>query len=192
MQHFYAYISRLKLIQRWGLMRNTQPENDAEHSLQVAFIAHGLALIAKHKLNKDVDTEFVLALACYHDISEVITGDLPTPIKYKNRDLKNSYKAIEEGAQDRLLEMLNEPLKSEYAKYIKPDESTLEWKLVKAADRICAYIKCVEEEKAGNQEFINAKKTIYESIINMNLKEVEIFIEESLNSFSLSLDEISK
>lgn len=191
MQHFYAYISRLKLIRRWGLMRNTQPENDMEHSLQVAFVAHGLALLAKTKYQKQVDPNLTLALACYHDVSEVITGDLPTPVKYKNRDIKNSYKELESKACEQLLMMLHEPLRNEYKDYILPDEESYEWKLVKAADKLCAYIKCVEEVKAGNEEFIQAKKSIYASIEAMDMDEVRDFIIDSLPSFSLSLDELS-
>lgn len=191
MQHFYAYISRLKLIRRWGLMRNTQPENDMEHSLQVAFVAHGLALLAKTKYQKPVDPNLTLALACYHDVSEVITGDLPTPVKYKNRDIKNSYKELESKACEQLLMMLHEPLRNEYKGYILPNEESYEWKLVKAADKLCAYIKCVEEVKAGNEEFAQAKKSIYASIEAMDMDEVRDFIIDSLPSFSLSLDELS-
>ncbi len=192
MQHFYAYISRLKLIQRWGLMRSTQAENDMEHTMQVVFISHGLALIANTKFNKNIDTELVIALAAYHDVGEVITGDLPTPVKYNNPTIEQSYKELENMANDHLLSMLDEPLKGEYAKYLKPDKNSYEWKLVKAADKISAYIKCIEEEKAGNQEFLNAKKTIYQSILAMDMPEVQLFVEESLPSFSLSLDEISQ
>lgn len=191
MQHFYAYISRLKLIHRWGLMRNTQSENDMEHSLQVAFVAHGLALIAKTKYHKEVDPNLTLALACYHDVSEVITGDLPTPVKYQNRDIKNSYKNLEEKACEQLLSMLHEPLQKEYQPYLLPDSESYEWQLVKAADKLCAYIKCVEEVKAGNEEFLQAKKTIYASIEAMDIDEVRDFIIDSLPSFSLSLDELS-
>ena len=192
MQHFYAYISRLKLIRRWGLMRNTLPENDMEHSLQVAFIAHGLALIAKTKYQKPVDPNLTLALACYHDVSEVITGDLPTPVKYHNPAIKSSYKDLEAKACESLLDMLQEPLRTEYTPYLIPDENCYEAKLVKAADKICAYIKCVEEVKAGNEEFIQAKKTIYTTIEAMDMDEVRDFIIESLPGFSLSLDELSK
>ncbi len=192
MQHFYAYISRLKLIRRWGLMRNTLPENDMEHSLQVAFVAHGLALIAKTKYRKPVDPNLTLALACYHDVSEVITGDLPTPVKYHNPAIKSSYKDLEAKACESLIDMLQEPLRTEYIPYLMPDESSYEAKLVKAADKICAYIKCVEEVKAGNEEFIQAKKTIYTAIEAMDMDEVRDFIIESLPSFSLSLDELSK
>lgn len=192
MQHFFAYISRLKLIRRWGLMRNTQSENDSEHSLQVAFVAHGLALIAKNKYNKDVNPEKVVTLACYHDVSEVITGDLPTPVKYSNKDIKNSYKQLEESACKTLLSMLKPEYRDSYSKYLLPDKNTFESKLVKAADKICAYIKCVEEVEAGNKEFAQAKKTIFNSIEALNMEEVNDFMKENIPSFSMSLDEISK
>lgn len=192
MQHFLSYISRLKLIRRWGLMRNTQSENDSEHSLQVAFVAHNLALIAKNKFNKDVNPEKAIALACYHDVSEVITGDLPTPVKYSNKDIKTSYKKLEESACEHLLTMVKPEYRDDYAKYLLPDTSTYEYKLMKAADRICAYIKCVEEVQAGNKEFDQAKNTIYNSIIALNMVEVNEFMGESIQSFSMSLDEISK
>ncbi|MDY5730202.1 MAG: 5'-deoxynucleotidase [Eubacteriales bacterium] len=192
MQHFYAYISRLKYIRRWGLMRNTQEENDMEHSLQVAFIAHGLALYAKYELKKEVDPNLVMALACYHDVSEVITGDLPTPIKYKNEDIKQSYKQLENNACQQLLKMLHKPMRAIYEPYLQPDESIYEWKLVKAADKLCAYIKCLEEVKAGNSEFLQAKKTVYNSILAMQMEEVQHFILHSLDSFGLSLDELSQ
>lgn len=193
MQHFYAYVSRLKLIKRWGLMRNIIPENDMEHSLQVAFIAHGLAILSKIKFGrKDINPEYALSLAAYHDVSEVITGDLPTPIKYKNAEIKNSYKQLEDRACDQLLNMLNEDLKSEYIEYLKPDTSSYEWKLVKAADKLCAYIKCLEEELAGNKEFLNAKSSIYQNLLDMNLPELNYFIENCLPSFALTLDQITK
>lgn len=191
MQKFYAYISRMKLIQRWGLMRNTQSENDMEHSLQVAIIAHGLANIANMKYKKNIDTEHVLALAIYHDVSEVITGDLPTPIKYHNNELKGAYKKLEHSANGLLLDMLNKEYRNEYEKYLIPDTAGYEWKLVKAADRLCAYIKCIEEEHAGNKEFLKAKESILKSIKSMNIPEVDIFMEESMPCFAMSLDELS-
>lgn len=192
MQHFYAYISRLKLIKRWGLMRNTQSENDSEHSLQVAFIAHGLAVISKYKYHKDVNLEKVVVLACYHDVSEVITGDLPTPIKYYNSNIKNSYKDLERTASMQLLNMLKPEYRDEYSSYLLPDKNTLEYKLVKAADKICAYIKCVEEVEAGNKEFEKAKSSIFSAIKALNMEEIDDFMQESIPSFSMSLDEISK
>lgn len=192
MYHFYAYLNRLRLIRRWGLMRNTVPENDMEHSMQAALIAHGLATLGRVRFQKDVNPEHVLALALYHDVGEVITGDLPTPVKYKNPDIETAYKRIEALACDQLTGMLPDDLQGEYKPYIDPDTGSYEWKLVKAADRICAYLKCVEEEKAGNREFDQAKITIRKSIDQNPLPEVRAFMQEFVPSFSLSLDELSK
>lgn len=192
MNHFFAYINRLKLIRRWGLMRNTLPENDMEHSMQVALIAHGLAALSKVRYQQDVDPGFVLALALYHDAGEVITGDMPTPVKYKNPDLQDAYKRLESLASTQLLGMLPGDMREEYRPYLTPDESLYEWKLVKAADRICAYLKCVEEQKMGNDEFDQAKLTIAQSIRQIPLPEVQAFMQEFVPSFSLSLDDLSK
>lgn len=192
MRHFYAYLSRLKLINRWGLMRNTQKENDAEHSFQAAIIAHGIALIAVKRYQKAINPEHVMAMAVYHDAHEVITGDMPTPIKYHNSKLKKEFNALEGVASDMLLHMLPDDLKSDYLPYLLPDESSDEWQIVKAADRICAYIKCLEESKAGNQEFDKAAKTILDSITAIDLPEVKAFFATFVPSFSLSLDELNQ
>ena len=191
MKHFFAYLSRMKLIQRWGLMRNIRPENDMEHALQAAIIAHGLAAIAVTRYHKQVNPEHVMALAIYHDAGEVITGDLPTPVKYHNPFMRIEYKKLEELAQQKLLSMLPNDLQPAYAPYLIHGEDTYDWKLVKAADRICAYIKCVEEEKAGNSEFIKAKASVYQSILEIDLPEVQAFMLEFVPSFGLSLDELS-
>lgn len=192
MNPFFAYLNRLKLIRRWGLMRNTVKENDMEHSMQCALIAHGLAALARARFGKDVDPEHVLSLALYHDAGEVITGDLPTPVKYKNPEIKSAYKRIEAMASEQLLDMLPPDLKDAYRPYIRPDESTYAWKLVKAADRICAYIKCIEEQNLGNREFDQAKASIHQSIIQSDLPEVAAFMAEFVPSFELSLDELSR
>ena len=191
MKHFFAYLSRMKLIQRWGLMRNIRPENDMEHALQAAIIAHGLAAIAVTRYHKHVNPEHVMALAIYHDAGEVITGDLPTPVKYHNPFMRTEYKKLEELAQQKLLSMLPNDLQPAYAPYLIHGEDTYDWKLVKAADRICAYIKCVEEEKAGNSEFVKAKASVYQSILEIDLPEVQAFMLEFVPSFGLSLDELS-
>jgi 5'-deoxynucleotidase len=192
MNPFYAYLSRLKLIRRWGLMRNTVPENDMEHSMQCALIAHGLAVIAKERHARDVNPETVLCLALYHDVGEVLTGDLPTPIKYKNPEIKSAYKRIEAMANQQLLEMLPGDLRASYHPYLLPDETAYEWKLVKAADRICAYVKCVEEQNLGNREFEQARASVLESIRRSDLPEVSEFMREFVPSFELSLDQLSK
>lgn len=192
MNHFYAYLSRLKLIRRWGLMRNTVPENDMEHSMQTALIAHGLAVLGRERHQRDIDPQRVLALALYHDAGEVITGDLPTPVKYKNPAIQGAYRELESLACSQLLDMLPADLQPLYRPYLLPDEKSFEWRLVKAADRICAYLKCVEEEKMGNREFDQAKLTITDSINQNPLPEVHEFMREFVPSFSLSLDELSK
>ncbi len=191
MKHFFAYLSRMKLIQRWGLMRNTRPENDMEHALQTAIIAHGLAAIAVKRFDKKVNPEQVMALAIYHDAGEVITGDLPTPVKYHNPFMRTEYKKLEELAHQKLLSMLPPDLQPAFEPYLIHQDDTYEWKLVKAADRICAYIKCVEEEKAGNSEFLQAKSSVFRSIQENELPEVQVFMTEFVPSFGLSLDELS-
>ncbi|MBR6571271.1 MAG: 5'-deoxynucleotidase [Clostridia bacterium] len=191
MNHFFAYLDRMKLIRRWGLMRNTVPENDMEHSMQTALIAHGIAVLGKARCGRDVDPEHVVMLALYHDVSEVITGDLPTPVKYKTPSIQNAYGELEAHAKDQLLDMLPEDLRPYFAVYVKPDESSYEWKLVKAADRISAYLKCIEEEKMGNRDFAQAKATIRQSISAFDLPEVQTFMAEFVPSFSLSPDDLS-
>ena len=192
MNHFFAYLDRLKLIRRWGLMRNTIPENDMEHSMQTALIAHGLAVLGKTRHQRDIDPEHVVMLALYHDVSEVITGDLPTPVKYKSPEIQGAYRDLEEHARERLLRMLPEDMQPAFRTYITPDESTYEWRLVKAADRISAYLKCVEEEKMGNRDFAHAKLSIQDSINQNTLPEVHEFMREFVPSFSLSPDELSR
>ncbi len=191
MKHFFAYLSRMKLIQRWGLMRNIRPENDMEHALQAAIIAHGLAAMAVTRFAKKVNPEHVMALAIYHDAGEVITGDLPTPVKYHNPFMRTEYKKLEELAHHKLLSMLPPDLQPSYEPYLIHQDDTYEWKLVKAADRICAYIKCVEEEMAGNSEFLQAKSSVLKSIQENELPEVQAFMTEFVPSFGLSLDELS-
>ena len=192
MNHFFAYLDRLKLIRRWGLMRNTVPENDMEHSMQTALIAHGLAVLGKTRHQRDIDPEHVVMLALYHDVSEVITGDLPTPVKYKTPDIQDAYRDLEKHARQQLLDMLPDDLRPHFTSYVQPDESTYEWALVKSADRISAYLKCIEEEKMGNRDFAQAKSTIWESIERNELPEVRAFMREFVPSFSLSPDELSK
>jgi 5'-deoxynucleotidase len=192
MNPFFAYLNRLKLIQRWGLMRNTIPENDMEHSMQCAMIAHALAVIANTRHANTLDPQKVTTLALYHDVGEVLTGDLPTPVKYKNAEIKKAYKTIEAMANKQLLQMLPEDLRSSYDPYLIPDKDSYEWKLVKAADRICAYIKCVEEKKAGNLEFVHAQASIEKSISDLEMPEVKDFMAEFAPAYELSLDEMSK
>lgn len=190
--HFFAYISRMKFIQRWGLMRNTMPENDMEHALQTGLIAHAMAVMGNRRYGRNYQPEYVLALAVYHDSCEVITGDLPTPIKHHNPAIKQEYNKLEDVAAQRLLGMLPPDLRDYYDPLIAHDESTPEWRLVKAADRICAYIKCLEEKKAGNLEFEQARRTVKKTIDQIDLPEVQDFMCECVPGFSLTLDEISE
>ncbi|NLA53827.1 MAG: 5'-deoxynucleotidase [Clostridiales bacterium] len=190
--HFYAYLSRMRFINRWGLMRNTFPENDMEHSMQCAMIAHALAVIGNKRHAKSYDSQRIMALALYHDASEVITGDLPTPIKHNNPAIKSEYKKIEALASSRLLSMLPDDLYDDYVPLITPDTNSEEWRIVKAADRLCAYIKCLEEAKAGNAEFREAQTGIEASIYAIDLPEVQDFMREFIPGFTMTLDQISR
>lgn len=190
--HFFAYISRMKFIQRWGLMRNTIPENDMEHALQTALFAHAIAIIGVERYHRVYNPEHIMALAIYHDGCEVITGDLPTPIKHHNPAIKLEYNKLEEIAADKLLSMLPNDLRPAYAPLIRHDETTDEWQIVKAADKICAYIKCLEERKAGNLEFEQARKSTKKALDRMGLPEVQDFMSEFVPGFSMTLDEISE
>ena len=189
--HFFAYISRMRNIKRWSLMRNSYEENVQEHSHMVAVLAHALAVIRNQYFNGTVDEGAVAVAALYHDASEIFTGDLPTPVKYANPEIRDSYKAIESVAQDKLLGMLPEEMAQQFQPILKEaDTETAE--LVKAADKLSAYIKCVEEEKAGNHEFCAAAKEIYVSLKENPLPEVQYFMEHFLPSFELTLDELNK
>ena len=188
--HFYAMMSRMKNIYRWGLMRNTRKENLSEHSLEVAQIAHALAIINRERFGGEANPCFVVCAAMYHDTSEIITGDMPTPIKYYNSEIKTSYKQIEAAAEKELISMLPEDFKAEFNAIYNPDELT--GRLVKAADKISALIKCDEELSMGNREFCVARETVKKSIEDMNSPEANVFLEEFLPSFSLSLDELRK
>ena len=187
---FFACLSRLKLIRRWALMRNTVPENDAEHSLQVAMIAHAIAVIARDRYGKPVDPEHILSLAVYHDATEVMTGDLPTPVKYHNDELRGAYHRLEALSADRLLRLLPEDMQPAFSPYLK-QESGYDHSLVKAADRISAYIKCMEEQRAGNREFDYAAENVRKSIDAMNLPEVKDFLNDFLPAFDKTLDELN-
>ncbi len=187
---FFAYLSRLKLIRRWSLMRNTVPENDAEHSLQVAMIAHAIAVIARDRYGRQVNPEHVLSLAVYHDATEVMTGDLPTPVKYHNDELRGAYHRLEALSADRLLALLPEDLQPAFTPYMK-QASDYEHTLVKAADRISACVKCMEEQRAGNREFDYAAENIRKSIASIDLPEVRDFLTDFLPAFDMTLDELN-
>ena len=187
---FFAYLSRLKLIRRWSLMRNTQPENDAEHSLQVAMIAHAIAVIARDRYHKAVDPEHILSLAVYHDATEVMTGDLPTPVKYSNDELRGAYHRLEALSAERLLSLLPEDMVPAFEPYMN-QASGYDHAIVKAADRISAYIKCMEEQRAGNHEFDYAAENVRKSIEAIDLPEVKDFLTDFLPAFTMTLDELN-
>lgn len=189
--HFYAYLARMKYINRWGLMRNTHTENIQEHSLQVAIIAHAIAIIKNKYFNGKVNPDRIAVLGIFHDSNEIITGDMPTPIKYFNPDISQAYKNIEEVSKNKLLSMLPEEMLEDYRGiFFHEDDNEEYWRIVKAADRIAAYIKCVEEVKAGNREFIKASESIYQTIVDIALPEVDYFMENFMPSFTLTLDEM--
>ena len=188
--HFYAYLNRMKYIRRWGLMHSTSPENDMEHAAQTALLAHGIALIARERYQRDIDPEHVLALALYHDAQEVVTGDLPTPVKYHSPELQSAYHRMEKEAAERIVALAPEELREAYRPYFIPSQNAAH-QLVKAADRIAAYIKCVEERQAGNREFLSAEASILKSIQAIDLPEVQDFFRECVPSFGMNLDEIS-
>ena len=187
--HFFAYMARMRHILRWGLMRNTLPENDQEHALQAAMIAHALATIRNIRYGGRLDANRIAVRAMYHDAGEVITGDLATPIKHFNPEVREAFDAMERMARGKLLAMLPEDLRAAYAPFLAPGEGQ-EYRVVKAADRICAYLKCVEEIKAGNGEFVKAKESIAADISALDMPEVADFMREFAPSFGLSLDEL--
>lgn len=189
--HFYAMLSRMKYINRWGLMNNIKYENISEHSLQVAVIAHCLVLIHNKRFGGNLNAERAALLGIYHDSTEIITGDMPTPIKYFNPDIKSAYKKIENTAADKLISMLPEDFRNDMEQIIKANgnnDAVIE-KFVKAADKFSALIKCIEEIKMGNTEFLKAKEATENALHDMNMPEVKVFEDEFLSSFYLSLDE---
>ncbi len=190
MSKFFAYLNRMKNIKRWSLMRSIKEENIMEHSQQVSVIAHALAVIGNKRFNKNYNVEKVVLLAQYHEVGEVITGDLPTPIKYFNPEIKTAYKDLEFKACERILNMLPEDLREEYKQYILPDEEQGEYKLVKYADRLSAYLKCVEETRAGNSEFKKAKSSIGAELKQIKSEEVQYYLKEFVPAFELTLDEL--
>ena len=187
--HFFAYVSRMRFIQRWALMRNTAQENVQEHSHQVAVLAHALAVIRNEKFGGNVDAGQVAVAALYHDASEILTGDMPTPIKYDNPDIQKAYKEVEAVAEKKLLHMLPAELQGVYKPVITGQGGEVE-ELVKAADKLSAYIKCVEELKAGNNEFRETAAQTRRALEAYDLPEVRYFMDTFMDSFSLTLDEL--
>ena len=187
---FYALMGRMRYITRWGLMRNTFSENISEHSHMTAVLAHALALIRRDILNLPTpDPDRCAVAALYHDASEILTGDLPTPIKYYNPEIKDAYKQVERIAGNRLLDMLPAQLRASYEHLVLEDEAEV-MPTVKAADKLSAYIKCIEEQKAGNTEFDSAAKATMRSMEQMEMPELMWFVENCLPAFALDLDQL--
>lgn len=192
--HFFAFLARMRFIQRWGLMYNTHPENISEHSLRVAMISHALVLISNTRFGTSMDPDRAAALALYHDASEVLTGDLPAPVKYFNPDIQHAYKAIEHSATSKLLSMLPADLQPAFAPYLQasdlqPADPALA-PIIKAADKLCAYLKCLEEKRAGNLEFARAERTLRAAVDEIEVPAVRTFLELFAPSFQLTLDEL--
>lgn len=187
---FYALLGRMRYITRWGLMRNTFSENIAEHSYQTAVLAHALALIRRDVLKLPApDPDRCAVAALYHDASEILTGDLPTPIKYYNPEIKTAYKQVERVAGERLLNMLPPELRGSYEHDVLEDDEALA-PIVKGADKLSAHIKCLEEQKAGNTEFDTAARQTWEAIQAMDRPELNWFVEHCLGAFALNLDQL--
>ena len=187
--HFFAYMARMRFIQRWALMRNTAAENVQEHSHQVAVLAHALAVIRNEKFGGQVDAGAVAVAALYHDASDILTGDMPTPIKYDNPAIRKAYKDVEAVAERKLVDFLPEDLRGVYRDIVTPVDEDIEM-LVKAADKLSAHIKCLEELKAGNTEFREAAAQTRRALEAYDLPEVRYFMDTFLESFTLTLDEL--
>ena len=188
MNSFFALISRMRYIGRWGLMRSSIPENVQEHSHMVAVIAHALGVIRREVFGRECDPNALAAAALFHDAPEIITGDLPTPVKYHSGDLTAAYKEVERGAAEKLVSMLPVELQSAYEPLISGKVGDDAEKLVKAADRLSAYVKCIEERKAGNLEFLSAERQTLERIRSMELPEADYFLEHFIPAFEQDLD----
>ena len=187
--HFFAYISRMRYIPRWALMRNSFSENVQEHSHMVAVLAHALAVIRNEVFGGHVDAGAVAVAALYHDATEILTGDMPTPIKYYNPEINSSYRKVERVAADKLLSMLPPELEPTYRPILREEDEDVR-RIVKAADKLSAYIKCVEELKAGNLEFKRAAEQTYRALADMRLPELDYFMAHCLDSFGVTLDEL--
>lgn len=188
--NFYAMLSRMKYINRWGLMRNSAPENLSEHTLEVALLTHALCVLCNSRFGGQVEVGTAVLYALYHDCSEIITGDLPTPIKYQNEQIKTAYKQVEVLADQRLLALLPPDLTEAYRPYFSPCPDPKIKLLVKAADKLSALIKCVQEECSGNREFSTAKESTLAALHAMELPEVEAFLTDCLPAYGLTLDQL--
>ena len=191
---FYSMLSRMKLINRWGLMRNTRNENISEHSLETAMLAHCLAVIHNTYFGGNVNAERCALLGIFHDVTEIITGDLPTPVKYYNPEIRTAYKEVEDTAKNQLISMLPEEMRGEFRPLLSPEEDCSEeelelWRFVKAADKLSALIKCIEERMTGNSDFLSAEKASAEAVKAMKMPEADYFMEHFLPSYDNTLDE---
>ena len=188
---FYAMFFRQKYINRWGLMRSVVEENLSTHASEVACVAHALAVIGNAKFGKNYDADRVAVLALFHDTLEVYTGDMPTPVKYATPELRRCYSALEKKATGHLIRQLPDELRDTYRAILEPEGDDAElYKLVKAADKLCAYIKCIDEERCGNTDFSNAKEATEKAVDKIDLEELKYFKENFLRSFTLTLDEL--
>lgn len=191
MNNFFAMLYRMRYIDRWGLMNNTRVENISEHSLDVAVISHALVTIANKRFGANLSADRAAVIGMFHDASEIITGDLPTPVKYYNEEIKNAYKQIESVSEQSLLSMLPDDLRSEYEELISSEETDKELlPYVKAADKLSALIKCMSEIRMGNTEFTKAERTIRAAIGEIEIPALKVFVEEFLPAYGLSLDEM--
>lgn len=189
--HFFAMVSRMKYIDRWALMRNTRQENITEHAHEVAVIAHALAVLRNRRFGGRADASRAALLGLYHDLPETLTGDLPTPVKYHSQEIRSAYQSVEAAACARLMNMLPEDLRADYEPFFFPSQEDAQlWQLVKAADKISALAKCMEEEKAGNHEFARAKAALEKAVHALGLPEAECFLAEFLPGYALTLDEL--
>ena len=186
---FYALLFRSKNINRWGMMRNMFPENLSSHSWETAVLTHALALIGNREFSKSYNVEKLVLFALYHDVSEILTGDLPTPVKYYNEDIKTAYKKIEQKAEEKILSLLRDDFKSDFERL--QSLTAEEHKIVKSADKLCAYIKCLDELSASNREFSAAEKTIKESLDASDCDEARYFVNYYLSAFEKPLDDIT-
>ena len=189
---FFAMISRMKYIDRWALMRNTRSENISEHSQEVAVLAHALCVIGNKRLGKSLNADRAAVIALYHDAAEIITGDMPTPVKYYDTAIREAYRRIEDDAACKLLQLLPDDLREEFERVLLPEQAEDGYLLllIKAADKLSALIKCLEEEKAGNREFVKAEKAARDKLVLMKLPEVDIFLEEFIPAYACTLDEL--
>ena len=190
MSDFFALISRMRYISRWGLMRSSIPENVQEHSHMVAVLAHALGVVRRDVFGEPCDVGTLVCASLYHDAPEILTGGMPTPIKYHSADITNAYQEVERVASDKLANMLPETLRAEFAPLISGEVERELKPLLKCADRLSAYIKCVEERKAGNLEFLSAERQTLERIKSMHLKEADYFLENFMPAFEKNLDEL--